>query len=231
MITLLVDPAALAAPRLTVRGAAYRHLFRARRAAAGERVRAVDGRGAARWGEIVAVGRDEGTIALGAEAPPNEPARRLDLFVAAPRAERAAWLVEKATEVGVAAIHFVACERAPRALGPAAIARLERVAGAALEQCHRARLPEISGPLAWRELPVRLTPLAVRHVLDPAAASGQQAPSVEPAALLVGPEGGFTESELTELRAWGCVPLGLGPRTLRIETAAVVGAALLLLAS
>ncbi len=232
VITLLVSPAELAADRVAVRGDAYRHLFRARRVAVGERLRLADGRGRARWAEVVAVDRAGGTLVPGEPAPANEPALAVHLLVAAPEKARAAWLVEKATELGVVAVRFLAAERTPRGFGAGSLERLERVAAAALEQCHRARLPELSGTHPWREVPGLLdaaAPPAARWLLDPGAAPGAGSAAVAgSAALLVGPEGGWTDGERHDLVARGCRPLSLGPTVLRIETAALVGAARLL---
>lgn len=229
-VTLLVDPASWEGAEVEVTGDAYRHLFRARRLAAGERLRVVDGRGRARWGEIATVERARARVRLGEAAPVNEPAVRLDLLVPTLRPERAAWLVEKATEVGVAAIHFLHTERAPRTFGAGTLGRLGRVAAAAVEQCGRSLCPEVSGVHGWKEIAVLTAGVPRRFVLDTAAGdalspASSAAGAGDRAALLIGPEGGFSETERRELAAAGWSPVGLGPRILRTETAAVVGAA------
>jgi 16S rRNA (uracil1498-N3)-methyltransferase len=268
LITLLIDPrrwegvestpgrrgeeAAPAGPRaagagtatLEIEGDAYRHLFRARRLAAGDRLRVVDGAGRARWGQIVAVGRRAARVALAGPAPTHEPWRRLELLVPTLRPERAAWLVEKATEIGVVAVRFCNTERAPRDLGGGTLERLRRVAAAAVEQCHRARCPEISGPHPLAELTGAPAPAATaggaarRWLLDPGAPSLGFAPPPAAASgagadrdarLLVGPEGGWAPAELTALQAAGWRLVALGGRVLRVETAAVAGGVLLLL--
>jgi len=234
VITVLVSPDELDAGAARVEGDAYRHLFRARRLAAGDRVRAADGRGRARWGEVARVDRRSADLALGEPAPANEPAWRLELVVAAPRRERASWLVEKATELGAAAVRLVAAERAPRDYGPGSLDRLRRVAAAALEQCHRATLPEVTGIHPWDELPALLEPAAARWLLDTSPTAHPAAEAFAPpaagatGALLIGPEGGWTDPERAELTALGCVAVTLGERVLRVETAALAGAALLL---
>ena len=196
-------------------------------------MRVVDGRGRARWGEVSRVDRSSALVRLGGEAPGNEPAYRLEILVPTFRPERASWLVEKATEVGVSAVRFVHTSRAPREFGEGTLDRLRRVAVAALEQCHRALLPEISGPHAWREA----VPLAsgegrwfLDTVLDTGSASeGWGGVTGASGTLLVGPEGGWSPEERQDLRAAGFRAVGLGERVLRVETAAVIGAAALLL--
>ncbi len=232
MITVLVDPEELAGEEAVVRDDAYRHLFRARRLAVGDRLRVVDGAGRARWAEVVHVDRKIGRLGLGEPAPLHEAPQRVELLVAPLRRERASWLVEKATEIGVAAVRFLETEHTVRELSGNAFARLRRVAAAALEQCHRSRLPEISGPHGWEEVSGLLRDLPDRRLMDAGAGEGLDfgGPAVaeRPAGLLVGPEGGWTDAEREHLVGLDGRPVSLGPRVLRIETAAVVGAGLLL---
>jgi 16S rRNA (uracil1498-N3)-methyltransferase len=240
LITLLVEPSHFDAggpgrQELVVEAEAYRHLFRARRLAVGDRLRVVDGTGRARWGQVVRVGRTAAIVALGEPAAPNEPRLRLELLVPTLRPERAAWLVEKATELGAAAVRFLNTERAPRSFGGGTAGRLQRVAAAAVEQCHRALCPEITGPHPFTDLlgpGPWLDPTAQRWVLDPAAAPTASLP--KPAAegreyLLTGPEGGWTAAETAALASCGWKGLGLGARILRVETAAIAAAVLRLL--
>ena len=229
MTTLMVDAARLAADRLEVRAAEHRHLFRARRLGPGDRLRIVDGQGGARWGEVRKVGRHDATVTLLEPAPSNEPALQLDLLVAAPRPQRASWLIEKATEIGAQRIGLLASNRSPRRYGPGTVERLRRVARAALEQSERSRLPQITGPHEWDTVASLLT-AEERWLLDPAAEPRplRCRPETRTAVLLVGPEGGFTAEERDTLLRLGCRSRSLGRRVLRVETAAVVGAALLL---
>ena len=254
MITLLVDAAAFDAPEVRIDGEPYRHLFRARRVEAGEELRIVDGKGRARWGRVARVDRTSATVALGEPAPPREPAFQLALLVPTCRPERASWLVEKATEVGVFAVRFLNTARAPRDFGTGARERLRRVAAAAVEQCHRSRLPEITGPHAWSELgrlagtsgscwfldpegdsvgaALRGRPGGEGALEVPSEQGGHIGPPLQDSAsgvLLVGPEGGLAPEERRDLLDGDWIPLGLGERVLRLETAAVVGAALILL--
>jgi 16S rRNA (uracil1498-N3)-methyltransferase len=236
LITLLVDPAEFAGEEAGIAGEAYRHLFRARRTEIGERLRVVDGQGRARWGEVARVGRQDARVALAEPAPSQEPAVWVELLVTTLRPERAAWLVEKATEVGVSAVRFLNSVRAPRTFGGGTAERLRRVAAAAVEQCHRSRLPEVTGPHAWEEVGRLAAACGDRWLLD--VASGESAqetwrrpvgPAAPAGAVLVGPEGGWAPEERGELLATGWTPVGLGPRVLRAETAAVLGVALMVL--
>lgn len=225
LITLLADPERFDGPSLRVEGDVYRHLFRARRVAVGEVLRVVDGGGRARWGAVARVEKSWGEVVLGEAAPSGEPTVRVDLLVATLRPERASWLVEKATEVGIHAIRFLHTERAPRTFGPGTVERLRRVAIAAVEQCGRARVPEVTGTHEWDEVATLTAILPDRRLLDPESQDLGLTPAHTPAALLVGPEGGWSPAERAILLTTGFRPVGLGPRILRAETAAVVGAA------
>lgn len=236
MITHLVNPDDFDRGEAAVEGDAYRHLFRARRLARGDRVRLVDGHGRARWAEVAAVDRRRAVLVLGGDAPSNEAARSLELLVAALKPERAAWLVEKATELGVAAVRFLESARTPRRYGSGNLERWRRVAAAALCQCHRARLPEVSGVHAWDEVPELLGRAAESWYLHPGEREPPDSPSPsgvrgERGAVLVGPEGGWSAAEAAELEGLGARPVALGPRVLRVETAALAAAVRFLLPS
>jgi 16S rRNA (uracil1498-N3)-methyltransferase len=226
MITLVTDDLS---GEVTVEGEAYRHLFRARRVPVGAEFRVVDGQGQARWGKVARVDRASARVALGEPAPSNEPSFRLELLVPTFRPERASWLVEKATEVGVSAVRFLNSERAPRTFGDGTIERMLRVAVAAVEQCHRSLVPEITGPHPWEEIDRFVAD--GRWFLDPQGALGGWGTLGTSGALLIGPEGGWAPEEREQVLANGWLPVGLGPRILRIETAGLVGASMLLLKS
>jgi 16S rRNA (uracil1498-N3)-methyltransferase len=232
-VTLCLDPEEFAGDTVRIEGDAYRHLFRARRLPKGARLRLVDGRGAARWGVVEVIDRRSAEVHLGEPTESNEPAYRLTLWIAAPRPERAAWLVEKTTELGVHAITFFSSERSPRRYGEGQGDRLRRMATAAVEQCHRARVPEITVGESWDRLEASLGAATEedRIVLHPEGEEGGAwgAAGVGAGIVLVGPEGGFSAAEVEGLRGARFVLRGLGVRILRVETAAVVAASRLLL--
>lgn len=259
MTTIVVTPIELGDGEFAVSGERFHHLFRVKRLRAGESVRVVDGEGRARRGVVARVDRAHGVVALGGAEPSLEAALRVELLVAPPKPERAAWLVEKATEVGVAAIRFVATDRAARgdktSFGAGQLARLRRIAVAAVEQCGRAVVPEVTGvhPLAER-LAARVEGAsrkaqigkegtaavgsAVGGEVQPLVvldASGSRGASVVAPfsggpglSILVGPEGGWSEEEIVLFERAGVPRWSLGDRVLRVETAAVVAAGIAL---
>lgn len=228
-IHLLVTPLELSGASLEVIGDAFRHLFRARRLASGQRLRLVDGAGGARWAVVEEVTRSTARLRLLEPAPSRDPAVGLELAVAMIRPERAAWVVEKATELGVSAVRFFPCARS-QPFRDTAGHRLARVASAALEQCGGATLPNLA-PLGSFEELVALASERRCVLLDTSGPPQVPVFADRPASallLVVGPEGGLEEGEVGRLHDAGARRLSLGPRTLRSETAALVGAALLL---
>lgn len=226
--SVLLPPAVFALDEATLVGDVFHHLIRVRRLEAGENMQAVDGFGRARAALLETVGKNAATLRLGAELPARDPRAKLHLLTGALRPERASWLVEKATELGVYALRFLNTERTPRQYGQGRFDRYEKVATAALEQCQGARLPLITGVHPFGEI-AALLPAGPLWVLDPQATEPLAWPAAEDVAegsLLIGPEGGFSPAELDSLA--GARGANLGPRILRVETAALAAAAILL---
>ena len=196
--------------------------------------------------QIVAMGRKAVTVRLLAhQRIEHELAWPVTLAVGMPANERMDGLVEKATELGVAAIQPLVCERSVlRVAGDRAqrkAAHWQAVAAAACEQSGRNRLPTVAAPLLLRDwlaaLPTLPTlngqntqhaPAAQRLLLSlaPGAAplaAGLVAPGWPGRQALItvlsGPEGGFSAAEMALAQAAGFCPVTLGPRVLRADTA------------
>lgn len=228
MITLVISPEELREDEIVVEGRAYGHLFRSRRLGTGAEVRLVDGRGSARFSRVVEISGASARFEVGAEAPANEPEKFVELLTPIPRSSRLAWMVEKSTEIGVSAIRLVRSERGPRGSGGQRLDRLRRIAVSAVEQSQRSVVPEISGVHPFAEIADLLEAVTERWYLHPGDTPAGHPVGVERAALVVGPEGGWTPDEVVTFEALGCRQVNLGPTVLRIETAAVVGCAGLL---
>lgn len=191
----------------------------------GDPVTAADGQGSWRPARLrLAPGTDpvlEAEAPVVLEAPPRP---ELVVAVALPKGDRGDWAVQKLTEVGIDVIVPLVAERsvvrwsAERA--GRGLDRLNRVARAAAMQSRRPRLPRIAAPAAAAEI-------VAAHPAEVAAAdAGGGPPALARPVVLVGPEGGWAPGDLPD----GLPRVGLGPTTLRTETAAVVaGAALALL--
>lgn len=189
----------------------------------------VDGSGREAHGRIAAAKRGETEVAvervMAAEPDALPP---IHLCVAAVRSERLSWIAEKAAELGAASLRLVVTDRTQRQRAAADIvARLRRVVEEAAEQSDSARWPQVEGPLAFAAaLADDDTNAMQRFLLDP---RGEAFPShlpARPTALLVGPEGGWTEDEHAAALAAGWVAASLPAGKLRAETAAVAGLAL-----
>jgi 16S rRNA (uracil1498-N3)-methyltransferase len=226
---LFVDTPLAAGAELTLPEAADRHA-RVRRVQPGDALLLLDGHGAEWPATVRTVGRSAITVALGEpRAVDRELARPVTLAVVVPANERMDWLVEKATELGAAALQPLQAERSVLRLGGERAtkrhAHWQGIVRAASEQCGRTRLMAVA-PLRelgeWLAALPPAPPGEARWVLDfapdalaPGAGGGR------PAAIttLSGPEGGLAPAELAAARAAGFRPLTLGPRVLRAETA------------
>jgi 16S rRNA (uracil1498-N3)-methyltransferase len=154
----------------------------------------------------------------------------ITLAQALPETSKMDWIIEKAVELGATAIQPLAAQRCVVRLSDERAARKlahwHGIIVAASEQCGRNRLPHLAqiadfnGWIGQHDLHHRilLTPHAEQSLSDWARHHPPQA-----VALLVGPEGGFTEGEESAARAHGALALSMGPRVLRTETAGLAG--------
>jgi 16S rRNA (uracil1498-N3)-methyltransferase len=206
----------------------------------GDALTLFDGSGGQWAGVINAISRREVRVrTLHFDAVERELARAVTLAIGMPANERMDALVEKATELGVARIQPLVCERsvlrvaADRAVRKATHWRA--VAIAACEQCGRNRVPEVAEPMrlgAWLD-----GPEGQRHgrwLLSTAADAAPWPPAASDAPqvlVLSGPEGGFTATEEAAARAAGFEAFSLGARVLRADTAPLAALAWIALAS
>jgi 16S rRNA (uracil1498-N3)-methyltransferase len=219
--------------RVVLEGDDHQHVARVLRAEAGGRLTVFDGAGTEVDAEVVRVGKRDTELTLGARRAGTATAApvAVTLLVAAPRGERLDLVLQKATELGVARLAPVLTERSVARPDPARRTRWEKIAREAARQCGRADVPRVDPPvdlaaaLAAPGLPSRRFALWEGERARSLRARLAEAPS-EPVALLVGPEGGFPAGEVAAAEAAGFVPVSLGPRVLRVETAAIVAVAL-----
>ena|SRR5437868_6832675 len=224
-------------PRLFVRGALDQganveldaaqanYLGNVMRLGAGGELLLFDGQSGEWLARISAAGKKRMTLAV--ERRTREPEAVPDVWLAFAPVKRAQtdWLVEKATELGAARLVPVITQRtiAERVK----LERLEAIAIEAAEQCGRTRLPEIAEPLRVKQLLERRD--AARRLYFADESGGNAAVDMftpGPALILTGPEGGFTDDERTLIHgAANAVPVSLGPRILRAETAALAALA------
>jgi 16S rRNA (uracil1498-N3)-methyltransferase len=167
----------------------------------------------------------------------SEPAIRVTLLLCLTQREKFEWILQKCTEIGVAAFIPVISSRS-LVQGNREVAgkfeRWQRILREASEQSHRGLIPELRSPLRFEDA-VALPEFQSSCRLIPweeeksqglhEALSGNQSANVT---LAIGPEGGFSEGEIAIAKKAGYLPVTLGPRILRMETAAITAAALVL---
>ena len=219
--------------RYRLRAEEARHLARVCRHAAGDHVELFDGKGFATLARVLETDRNH--VDLVAEGEPMtdfSPSCSLTLATAMPKGERLDWLVEKASELGVARLIPLITERSVVDPRQSKLDRLRRTIIEASKQSRRNRLMELQDPMCWAELvssepvPGGQRLIAARDGLPPGrwpelARGGE-------IVLAVGPEGGFTPAEEELTRAEGWHPIRLATHVLRVETAGLAGAAILL---
>jgi 16S rRNA (uracil1498-N3)-methyltransferase len=213
---------------VVVEGSEAHHLATVCRLHAGDQVCLFNGDG--RQYPAVVLAADKRSVELevqGVEAPARELPMQLEVAVPLPRGDRAQFLVEKLTELGVG--RLVPLSTARSVLGTREVKRekLQRWVIEASKQCGRNVLMEIAGAVDWKDycrrddLP-RLRWIAHPGIAGDMASLAAEAECPEPLAVAVGPEGGFTEEEVESARTYGWKPVSLGPRILRVETAALL---------
>jgi 16S rRNA (uracil1498-N3)-methyltransferase len=213
-----------------LRGAEARHLARVLRAEPGQLYELSDG-AAVYLAEIAAVEKER-VIFRVVEALDVPPAPvRLTLFAAIVKFDRFEWLVEKATELGVAAIVPVNAARSEKGLLEGARKRAERwrrIAHESSQQARRVGPPEIGEPQSLAAAVA--AGKGLRYFLDEkpgappllgAIPQGGERRGSDSVTLLTGPEGGWTDAERAAAIAAGWTPVSVGPLILRAETAAI----------
>jgi 16S rRNA (uracil1498-N3)-methyltransferase len=220
----------------TLSGAQAEHLSRVLRAQPGMEADVVAG-GRVFHAQLAAVTPREVRFNFIAELE-ADPALPVTLVMSVYKFDRMEWAIEKATELGVAAIAPVVARRTDQHLAQAAARRVERwrrVAHEAAQQARRSDVPLIDNPVALAER-VRSSASRTRIVLaeqertttlraavqESMTAAGNEMPLIE---MAIGPEGGWSPEEEALFDANGWRAVSLGPRILRAETAAITALA------
>lgn len=240
MHRFLVAPAVVAGgPTISLDGSVAHQIARVLRLRPGEQIGLFDGSGR-EWRvtlTAVAPAAVQGTVTAVATAT-TEPRLRLTLIQALLKGDGVGEVIQKAVEVGVAAIVPVVTERCvTRSADANRLARWRRIAQEAAEQSGRAIVPPVAepAPLADTLAALGSTPTIIlwegERATDLAAALRSLPAPLTALALVVGPEGGLAASEVERAVAAGARVAGLGPRLLRADTAGLVAAAAVLFAA
>jgi 16S rRNA (uracil1498-N3)-methyltransferase len=225
-----VPAGSFAGETVTLSGEPLHHLRTVLRLGPGSEVLLLDGLGHCCRARLAAVGRDRATAVVGDRWVEEEHPCPLRLLQALPKGDKFELVLQKGTELGVTTFQPVLSGRAVSRPETGRTARWERIVGEAARQSRRPRLPQLApllplaAALAAVNEPLRLV-LWEKGARPLAAALPAQPPAG--VALLVGPEGGFAAAEIAAVGAAGFVPVHLGPRILRTETAGLAVAAVL----
>jgi 16S rRNA (uracil1498-N3)-methyltransferase len=206
------------------------HLLHVMRGRVGDRITLFDGSGGEFDAEIAKCGRTDIELRiLERREVDRELPFELVVGVSLPKGDRQKWLVEKLTELGATILVPLETRRGIALPTTSALDRLRRSAIEAAKQCGRNRLMKIAAPQAWCEY-LSAQPSdtksrrLVAHFGGAPLINSSLAESI-PTQVAVGPEGGFTDDEIAAAVAAGWQIVDLGPRILRVETAAVALAA------
>jgi 16S rRNA (uracil1498-N3)-methyltransferase len=228
-----VDQALSLGARFNLPAGPARHAARALRLAADDTVTLFNGRGGEYAARIERVTKDEVAVAIKDFVDVERESRlQVRLAQGISSGERMDYTLQKAVELGVTAIQPIAARRSVvKLVGERAAKRVAHwhgVVASACEQCGRNRLPALAEPLPlaqWLgtrgdERLLFLSPLAHTRLAELSAPLGEDV-------LIAGPEGGFEADEIAALHAAGAVPIRLGARVLRTETAALAALAVM----
>ncbi|MCX7394973.1 MAG: RsmE family RNA methyltransferase [Planctomycetales bacterium] len=217
---------------LTLDGSEAHHLIHVMRIKPGEIVELFDGQGQTGQAEVVSVKKRDvelRILTICCEAPPSS---EIIIGTAVPKGDRFAWLIEKATELGVTRIVPLTTVRSSSDPRDSKLERLRQTVVSACKQSGRNRILEIAPVTMWsefvrHEFPNRSAYIA--HPADPIQTDLRQPFLGKPNSSMlfaIGPEGGFTDEEFRLAIAAGGKPISLGPLILRVETAVLAVAAL-----
>lgn len=205
-------------------GAEAHHLRDVMRLSLGDEVRIFDGQGTEAAGRITALSDTDVELELSdIQTMSREASFPIVLGTAVPKGDRFDWLVEKAVELGVSRLVPLITHRSVVNPGEGKMERMRRIVIEASKQCGRSVLMEVSAPTRWEEFVRRDFSGARTLIADPTGIELAPVPDRQDRriVLAVGPEGGFTPEEREHALQAGATPVSLGPRILRIETAAL----------
>ena len=189
-------------------------------------------------GEISEITGDDVVLRLVSELPSTEARLRVTLYQGLPKAEKMELIIQKAVELGAEAVVPVAMSRCVVRLdqrdGQKKQERWQKIAREACKQSGRCLMPRVDAPIPFRELLKRL-PNHDAAIVPWEDARGyslnqfhREHPSIASLAVVIGPEGGMSPEEVAAMQQTGCLPITLGPRILRTETAGLAAVSALM---
>lgn len=240
MHRFMVDPENISGRTVRIEGSDLKHLNQVLRLKKGDIIKVFDGKGTEYTARLAEVGKDKAFAVIEeTHEASTEPRVRLTLYQGLPKMDKMELIIQKAVELGVYRIVPVITQRTVvQPDGQSAekrLARWNRIAVEAAKQCGRAYVPEISKPLAMREVLEDFGGYDLSIALYENEKKGLKEllkcyniNDVGKMALFVGPEGGFAPDEADAMHRAGIRTAGLGGRILRTETAAISGISIIM---
>ena len=234
MHTFYVPPPQISTDVATITGSEHHHLRNVLRITPGETVRIIDGQGNVYTAEMLGTDTNRSSSELRmlshefhASVPPS-----LTLFQGLPKNDKMALILQKTTEIGVTQIVPLHTKYALQKPSQNRYERWHRIVISATKQCKRAWLPELCDLQTYEASLAQLDQFSLCLFLNPHSGKKlhvqhirevlREVSHANAIALFVGPEGGFSNQEVTTAIKSGCVPVTLGTNILRTETAAIV---------
>jgi 16S rRNA (uracil1498-N3)-methyltransferase len=215
---------------ITIEGSEAQHLARVKRARVGELVGVLDGRGAMGLGEIAEVtgSKQRPMVAILLDRiemiAPVEP--HIEVCSAIPKGDRLDRMIDQLTQIGVESWRPLICDRSERDPDSIRTDRIERIINESCKQCIRARSLLVQPPMTFAEA---LAYDDGTTIICDGSGESTITPSVDRRSrLLIGPEGGWSESEREAMHDSDAKVCRIGVHTLRLESAAVVAASIAL---
>ena len=220
--------------RLTVRASQAHQIRDVLRLQSGEEIIVLDNTGSAYRVRLDKIGEVVTGLVLETVSLESEPRVRIVLYQALLKADKMEWVLQKGAEIGVAAFVPMATERTvARRISESKMERWQRILSESSEQAHRSRIPSLVKPISFAEAIQRSR--GVLSLIPYESERGRKlADAVEPGMtdvnIIIGPEGGFGAEEIQQARDAGALPVTLGPRILRAETAGLLVSSAILFA-
>ena len=217
----------------TVVGSEHHHLRNVLRLGLEETIRIIDGEGMIITATITNIGSESAEARIKEGQYYESSAPSITLFQGLPKHDKMELILQKTTELGVTQIVPIITERSLQKPSNNRLGRWQRIILSATKQCGRAWIPKLNEIktlqdclkeihtyectlILWEEESER----HIQSVL-------RQNPDVNSTAIIVGPEGGFTENEVDDFQEKGCISVKTGSTILRTETAAIAGIAMI----
>ncbi|MFH7242510.1 MAG: 16S rRNA (uracil(1498)-N(3))-methyltransferase [Spirulina sp.] len=230
MQRIIIQPDQIQDHHLTLTADQQHYLHRVLRLVAGDRFMALDGQGQ-QW--VATLGKDPGFAHLAPLATAAPVLPNVTLAIALPKGSGFDDVVRQTTEIGVDTLQPLITQRTLHQPNLKKLERWQRIAAEATEQCERPNLPNLQSPMPWadylrQDLPPQRWICLARGESQPLLTVAQASDPNLGTVIAIGPEGGWTEAEITAALAAGFQPASLGPTVLRAVTAPMVALALAL---